>query len=298
MKSLPALLIALPLMQASATAAVLFSDTFDRADSRNIDASLTGITDNTGSSLAADAAYSQSWLDPNSAAPTYGVQDGVATNGGGAQILSNQLRLAVGAGTSNAYVNHNFINASILAAGGFSVTIDVTGYNQSGSAEQGGGFAIGMSQAEAASARDAWDVNPSMTGAFNIGGVIGNTVPGVIVSDFWIAIRGNNSLAWGGNTGTVSGVTGLAAKTGTINVDFEFADFTLGSLVNYEVSLNSVTQGSGSFAWSGTNENYIGIDARDNTFVGFDNFSVNTIPEPTSAAMMLLGAAGFLRRRR
>ena len=50
--------------------AILFRDTFDRADSRNIDASLTGITDNTGAPLVADAVYSQPWLDPNSAPPT------------------------------------------------------------------------------------------------------------------------------------------------------------------------------------------------------------------------------------
>ncbi len=90
---------------------VIFADNFNRADSRDIQASLTGITDSTGSSLAADAVYSQPHLDPNNAAPTFGVQDGDAANGGGAQILSSQLQLAVGAGTSDAYVNHNFVNS-------------------------------------------------------------------------------------------------------------------------------------------------------------------------------------------
>ena len=49
---------------------VLFSDTFDRANSHDIQASLTGITDNTSSGLAADTVYTQAWLDPNNAAPT------------------------------------------------------------------------------------------------------------------------------------------------------------------------------------------------------------------------------------
>jgi PEP-CTERM motif len=276
---------------------VLFSDTFNRADSRDIQASLTGITDNTGSSLAADGVYSQPWLDPNNAAPTYGVQDGVAANGGGAQILSSQLQLAVGAGTSDAYVNHNFVNASILSADGFSISLDVGGYTQTGY-QQGGAFALGMSASEAASAGDAFDENPSMTGAFNDGSTIGLAPPGTVVSDFWLALRGNNTLAWGSGSGTISGVTGLSAKIGTISANFSFGDFNAGSTVNYEVFLNGVSEGTGSFTWSGTDENYIGIDARDSGGVSFDNFSVSAVPEPSTVALVMVGAAGWLIRRR
>lgn len=303
MKPIPTLL-ALSLMQASAHGAVIFADNFDRADlveDRNIDGSLTGITDNTGSSLPANGVYTHGWIDPNNNDPINGIQDTGAApngpaNGGGSRILNNRLQLAVGQGTSNAFVNHNFINPAILAAGGFSVTLDVTGYNQSGSNGQGGGFAIGMSQAEADGSGDAFDGASRMTGAF--GTLIGAAVPAQVTSDFWIAIRGNNSLVWGGDTGTVAGVTGLAAKTGTITVDFSFTSFTLGSLVNYEVYLNSVSQGTGTFTWSGTDENYIGIDARDDTGVGFDNFAVTVVPEPSAAALGLLGAVALLRRRR
>ena len=79
MRTIPTLL-ALSLIQASAHAAVLFADTFDRADSNNIDASLSGITDNTGSSLAADGVYLHGQIDPNAAHPTYGAPDGNAAN--------------------------------------------------------------------------------------------------------------------------------------------------------------------------------------------------------------------------
>jgi len=289
----------------------LFSDNFNRADSRNIQAVQTGITDNTGDSLTAGApgnVYSQPWLDANNKYPTYGVQDGVANNGGGAQILSSQLQLAVGAGTSDLFVNHNFINSSILSAGGFTVSLDVNGYNQTGY-QQGGAFAIGMTQAEAANTGDAFDEGtgvgeaPSMTGAFNDGSTIGATVPisgGTVASDFWVALRGNNTLVWGGNSGTISGVTGLSAKTGTISAKFTFSSFSAGSTVNYQVFYNGTSEGTGSFTWSDNNANYIGLDARDNTAVILDNFSIATVPEPSAIAIMLggSGVAGLLIRRR
>ncbi len=261
MKSATALLLASSLLHSAAAGVVLFEDTFDRDDSRNIDATLTGITDHTGSALPADGVYSQPWLDPNNGPPAYGVQDGASTNGGGAQVLSHQLQLAVGSGTSNAYINHNFVNASILSAGGFSVTIDVTGYNQA-ARQQGGGFAVGMSAAEAATAADPWETTtPTMVAAWTndpygfLGAPVGPD-PTNVVSDFWIGIRGNNSLAWGSNTGTVQGVANLGFKTGTISVDFTMTDFNAGSTVNYEVFLNDVSRGTGSFTWSDTDANY------------------------------------------
>ena len=263
---------------------ILFKDTFDRADSRNIDSALTGVTDRTGAPLAADNFYQHGHIDPNNNAPTYGIQDADAANGGGVQILSNRLQLAVGAGTSNLFVNHNFTNAAITETGGFSVSLEVTGYTQT-ARQQGGGFAIGMSQAEAQSAEDAFNLTAPMTGAFNDASSIGAAVPGAVVSDFWVALRGNNSLAWGGSSGVIGGTSGFAARTGTITVNFAVTDFNAGSTVAYEVFLNGVTQGTGSFIWSGTNENFIGIDARDSTAVGFDNFSVSTFA-PTPAVVL------------
>lgn len=288
---------------------VLYSDNFNRPDNRNIQASQTGITDNTGDNLTAGVpgtVYSQPWLDPNNAYPTYGTQDGNAANGGGAQILSSQLQLAVGAGTSDLYINHNFVNPSILSAGGFTVSLDINGYNQSTS-QQGGAFAIGMTQSEAGSTADAFNEGivagqpaaPSMTGAFNSQNGIGSTVPGLVASDFWLALRGDGSLAWGGGNGTtIQGVTGLA-KTGTISANFLFSDFNAGSTVDYTIYYNGVSKGTGSFAWSDTDANYIGLDARDNTAVNFDNLTIaTTVPEPSVTLLGFLGAAALLIHRR
>ncbi len=173
----------------------------------------------------------------------------------------------------------------------------MNGYNQA-TFNQGGAFAIGMSLTEAASAGDAFDVNPSMTGAFNSASTIGLAVPGTVLSDFWLALRGNNTMVWGGSSGLISGVTGLGVKTGTISATFSFSDFNAGSTVNYEVFFNGASEGTGSFTWSGSDENYIGLDARDSTGVSLDNFGVTTIPEPSAALLGLLAAAGWLLRRR
>ncbi len=294
MKSLPALLIVLPLAQASATAAVLFSDSFDRADSRNIDATLTGIVDNTGSSIPADAVYSQPWIDPNSASPVYGVQDGNPANGGGTQILANKLQLKVGVGTTNAYINHNFINADILTAGGFSITVDVSGYNQA-TINQGGAFGIGMTAAEAASMRDA--VANSNNEA-HLSNAFGATFPGQTnaVADFWFAVRGNSTVTWGSRD-TIFGSAVVAAKTGRISANFSVPDFNSGSTVGFEVFYEGGSVGTGSFAWTDSNANFIGLDGRDNSFLNLDNLSIATIPEP-SVALLGLAGLGFLTRRR
>lgn len=299
---LPAAAFAIPFACSTASGAVLFSDNFNRADSYNIQAAGAVIQNNTGSALAGGAPgtiYSQPHLDPNNRAPGYAAPNTDPVDGGGARILSNTLQLAAQQpGTSNAYVNHNFTNASILDAGGFSVSLDVTAYDGTG-IQQGGAFALGMSQTEAASARDAFDLTaPKMTGAFHDTSTINAIVGGNVISDFWIALRGNGSLAWGGGTGSTINGMGSVGRTGTIRVDFYMNSFALGSSVNYHVFLNSVERGSGTFAWSEANQNYIGLDARSGPGTSFDNFSVNTVPEVSSVMLALVAAPGLLRRRR
>lgn len=256
-----------------AEAGILFEDTFDRPDSRNTSAVPDGIINNTGTAFAPGGVYSHPFLDPNNAAPTYGVEDAVAANGGGAQIAWNNLQLAVGAGTSNAFLNHNFTNAAIPAAGGFSVSLDVLSYTQTTNG-QGGGFAIGMTQAEAASTGDSFNGASRLTGGF--GTALGAAVPAASVSDFWVVLRGNNSLVWGGKSGTVQGVSGLSSKLGTVAANFRFANFNAGTTVNYEVLVDGIIKGKGSFTWSDNASNFIGLDVRDAALVSLDNFRVAT----------------------
>lgn len=272
----------------TAGAAVLFADNFDRTNSRNIDGSPAGITNNTGSVLSVDGVYSTPWVDP---ANDPGPQDANAANGGGTQINNSRLELAVGAGTSNAFVNHNFVNPSILAAGGFTVSLDVLAY--AGTNEGfGGAFAVGMSQAEAASGSDAFTGAPNnskFTNAFPQ--LFANTK-----SDFWIGLRGdaNQELAWGhgavgaGSLGNGFYVANVDAKIGTIAVDFYVTSFDSGASVDYEVFYNGASKGIGAFTWSESSANYIGIDSRDGTAVVFDNFVISAIPEPTSLVSLAM----------
>lgn len=307
MKIISALLVALPIGASISSGAVLFSDNFDRDNSNNIQNSNTGVINNTGSILnggTPGTIYSQPHLDPLNRAPGYANPDTIASNGGGARILNNQLQLAAQQpGTSNAYINHNFVNASIVAAGGFSVSLDITAYEGTANI-QGGAFAVGLSKSEADSAGDAYDLaatpegNKRMTGAFHETAILNSTVGNTVVSDFWIALRGNGSLVWGGASGsTLNGVAGVG-RTGTVSVDFSFSSFAAGSTVNYTVYLNSVQQGQGTFAWSESNQNYIGLDARSGPGTSFDNLVIQTIPEPSAALLGLLAAPGLLRRKR
>ena len=273
----------------AARADVLFGDKFTRADNTTaIDATLGGITDNTGSSLAAGGVYAR----PFSKLTT------------SSQIAGNQLKLATGTGSSNAYIDHNFTNGNILTDGGFRVSVDVTGMNKTTAAGKGGSFSVGMSKARANSAGDALFARTKMQDGISGDG---NAATSQSIADFWVMLRGDGSLVWGGlgNSITGSDESGLlgkvdvGSKTGLISAVFTLSSFNAAETVNYEVFFDGVSKGSGSFTWSESNQNYIGLDARDKQGVTFDNLSIETIPEP--ATLGLIGSVGigvlFIRRR-
>ena len=295
----------------SVSAQTVFSDTFNRPDSRNIGvgpgALPAGVTNNTGTDFTTTGVYSTPFVDPANAT----VQDGDPLNGGGTAIVNNALNLAIGAGTSNAYVNHNFTNSAFLANGNFTVSLDVT--KPAGTAkQQGGAFAIGMTAAEAALGGDSFndgvgDIGgPAYTFAFNAAAPDDGVAVTNTLSDFWVALRANGTLSFGGGGGvagtggTVTTIGGLATS-GTISATFTAADFNAGSTVGVQVFLDGALQGTTSFQWSDSNANYIGLDARDGTAVPLDNFVVSTtpVPEPASLAALALGTGLLgLRRRR
>jgi hypothetical protein len=293
--------VAAAVLSQQLSAAVIFLDTFNRSDTNNIDAdNTTGITNNTGSALGPDAVYTSPWIDPNYLAGA----DTVATNGGGQRIKSNLLE-KYNAGTVNMFVNHNFTNASILSAGGFTVSLDVVATSQS-TFGQGTAIAVGMSLAEAQIGHDANDggtaaaVTPiaKFTNAFQNS----TFTTGTVLSDFYFALRGDGMLAWGvGGAPSVAAPTSVTvgSKTGTLSASFELSSFAAGSPVNYTVFFNGVAKGSGTFNWSDTDANYIGVDARDSTLVQMDNFDISTrVPEPTALALwaMALACVGVWNR--
>jgi hypothetical protein len=209
--------------------------------------------------LGIDGVYSTPWVDPDN----QGIgPDTDAADGGGQRILGNEFQLKYNAGTANAFVNHNFTNAAIVSAGGFAVSLDILGYNQTTNG-QGAMIAVGMSQTEALAGRDANDGSVALgapgnkyTNAFQNGVTTAN-----VLSDFYIGLRGDGTLAWGIGTGNSGGsgapaptFVSVGSKTGTISANFGITNFNAGSTVDYEVFFNGVSKGLGQFTWSGSNE--------------------------------------------
>lgn len=288
------------------SADIIFSDNYDRPDNRNIDGSIQGIIDNTGSNLSIDSTYLHGFIDPNN---DTGI-DGNAANGGGAQIIGNQLELADGAGTSNTFINHNFTNQTFLNAGGFNLTLDIAGTQGQSSGAFGGGFAIGMTMAEALDTGDALQGEGSSTNNYKMqDGLLdgANTVDEIAISDFWTVLRADGTLVWGGFGNSVTGTdeSGLfgslavGSDAGTLSADFFFSDFTAGSNVDYDLYFDGVLAGSGSFQWSDTDSNYIGLEGRDSNGVLFDNLTIAAVPEPASGSCLaMLAMFGLAWRRR
>lgn len=290
----------------TAKASVVFMDTFDRDTEFDLNGSMTGITNNTGDAFP-DGVYDNGFVDANYPGAA---ADGNAANGGTAKIDDSQLRLAAGPGTSNTFIRRNFVD---LGSKVFSVSLEVTGYGGGAGSGHGGGFGVGMSLDEALSTGDAQNGNTAAgDGDFKMQDGLqdgGNQVSDVAVSDFWAVLRGDGFLqvgTKGHNFPASEGVFGpghlnsidVGANTGTIKAAFSAPDFNDGTSVQYRLFFNDQPIDIGSFVWAGTDENYIGIDARHGSYVSFDNFTVS-VPEPSTAVLTLLAVgAGIVCCRR
>ena len=230
----------------------LFNDSYDRPNNTDIDASSTGMG-GTLSPLVYVEAFEGS---------------GAATS---IQILSNQLNVAMGAGMSSLFLDHNFIDASLLTTDGFSVSIDVVGITTADdTGNRFGGFGIGHTRDEALAARDSFDsaapFRPNLARAGQ----------GIGVSDFYVDLALDMNLrVW--SKGTLLETIAVGAASGTIRTDFYVPDFNAGSTVVAEVYFNGVKQATQSFTWDYTDANYLGISGRTAAAgVFLDNLAVAT----------------------
>jgi hypothetical protein len=254
----------------NANAAVLFSDSYDRVNMTDIDASSVGMS-GTLSPVVYQEAFEGS---------------GQSTS---IQVIGSQLNVARGVGMSSLYLDHNFTDASILSAGGFSMAMDVVRIATADDiANRFGGFGVGMTAAEAAAAGDSFD------SAAPFRGVVGWGDKGI--SDFFVDLALDKNLRlW--NNGHIVNTINVGAAAGTIAVDFLFADFNAGTQVTAVVYFNGVQQDMRSFTWDHTGSNFIGISGRtaaDGVFL--DNLEIATVPEP--ATLLVLGLGSLLVRRR
>ena len=233
---------------ASLHATPLFTDTFDRPDSEDLNES----TDGKSGILGA-----LEWIQLDGG------------GGGTLEVEDNQLKggddLARG-GWAMSYLDHNFADPAIAGAGGFSISIDMVNYATTG-ATRHMGIAVGMSEADA----EGWSHNNP------------NNLDYV---DLFVGYRGNQSAIQVFESGdmvidnTDAGGPGTLPKT--LRVDFSFSSFAAGSLVDYVVTFGDEEMGSGSFEWSGTDENYIGVYSNLSNRQGvMDNFEITAdVPVP------------------
>jgi hypothetical protein len=236
---------------------VLFSDSYDRANNIDIDASSAGMA-----GTLSPMTYVESF--EGSGLPT------------SIQIAANQLDVAYKLpgqiGMSNLYLDHNFTDAAILTAGGFSISLDVVSIVTSDdAANRYGGFGVGMTQAEAAA---AGDINDSATTMRARGILAGSSTVGIC--DFFVDTALDNNLrVW--SNGAVLATVNVGSYVGTIKAEFIMSDFNAGTWVTAKVYFNNVLKTTVTFDWDNTGANYIGISGRSvMPGVVVDNLNIQT----------------------
>lgn len=254
----------------TAGAATLFADNFNRANDTDLNASTDG---KSGSLGALD------WLVRNGGA------------GGASFISDNTLRLGENQsdgsgnnGFATAYLNHNFIDGMITTGGEFTVSVALSNTLITAGGTRFTGFTVGNSLAEVQN----WSRNtPAYTSDFFIGYDPTGTKE--------VRIFTNGSA-------TDDYQQGIDLSAGaTLSVRFSgISNFNTGSTVTYEAFINGGTAvKTGTFNWSGTNENYLNVFSNYTHNSGtLDNYSVTVIPEPSAALLGGLGMLALLRRRR
>jgi len=221
---------------------VLFADTFDRANSTDLNAPATGKSGSLGALNYTARTFNTVSLD----------------------ISSNSLRINGPASNGSfgglVFINdHNFTDAAITSGGGFSVGVDLAAYSTAGSGRQ---MTVGVGQSLA-------DLNAQS-----------GVAPGDHVSDLLVAYRGTtDSLEIYKNGNLDSGETitgGLPTAPATMRIEYSLSDFNAGSTVAYNVFFDdSLTAfASGSFTWSGTNENYLSLSSNLSNDARFDNLEI------------------------
>ncbi len=170
---------------------VLFSDTFNRSANTDIDALSDGM-----SGTLSPMIYQEAFEGSGAASSI--------------QILSNQLNIAVGAGMSSLFLDHNYIDSEILAADGFSVSMDVVSITTADDiANRFGGFGIGNTRNEALNAKDSVD----STTPFRPNVARANM--GYGVSDFYVDLALDQNLRIWSN-GNLLNTISVGAASGTI----------------------------------------------------------------------------------
>ena len=279
MKKIIVLLVSLSIYSIANAAnpgTTLFSDNFDRSTAQevDIDATSTGM----GGSLAPLTYVEQG--------------DNLIGTDTFTNIIDNQLHMAYGPNATSMYIDHNFSDTQILTDKGLRVGLTIVS-NDGGFTDQDRwvGFGIGNSLEE---------VTNSLLD-YNLDGEFGTTAPfyrfrgsldrGVNapgISDIhigWSPLDGgvievfkNGSTVAGGENYNIAGIVLSGNGDDRLELELYFDDMNEGTEVEAYILWNSEVVGVDSFTWDHTNENYIGITARQggNGFTT-DDLKVDTV---------------------
>ncbi len=255
---------------ATATPAVgqvtLFADSFARTTQPNedIDADSTGMGGTLGSLIYVENG------------------DTIAGSATSTNIAGDALHLAVGPNASALYLGHNFVDPAISTQGGFSIRLDIVSNDgTAGDTERYVGFGVGGSLTEFT---NQTQLDNNATAAESaLRGNFGTASNGF--ADLWVGyspnsggsiqvFRNGNSAATFDNDGS-----GFGTPSGqTLEVQFSVSDFNQGSPVGATILFGGVEVGQQVFTWDNTGENYIGINARqDSNGFTVDNLDITAL---------------------
>ncbi|WP_372846224.1 sialate O-acetylesterase, partial [Pontiella sp.] len=226
----------------SVTGAVMFADTFDRDAGTDLNASTDGKSGYLGALNYTGRTIGTVTLDIN----------------------NNTLRINGPAGDGAygglVYINnHNFVDPSIETGGGFSISVDIAEYSTLGSGRQ---MSVGVGQT-LADLDAQTGVNPVSQ-----------------VSDLVVAYRNTTDTLEIYKNGVLDEaetvIGGLPDASTTMRVEYTLASFDAGSTVTYNVFFDDAYTAfaSGSFTWSGTDENYISLASNLSNDSRFDNLEI------------------------
>ena len=222
-------------------------DLFERNDNVDIDAETGGIS-GTMSPLPYIESYEGSGLSDST------------------QITGEKLQMATGNGMGVMYIDHNFVDPSIINSGGFAIMLDIWEINGGDAPEDRfGGFGIGLTQAEADSAgdiSDAYALRPRADGS-----------GAIALSDLFVDLALDGTLrVWTGNT--LRHQYNVGQTYGRIRADILMPDFSSDNNAIARIYFNDTILGYESFNWDHINQNYIGLSARASNYVKMDNLVI------------------------
>lgn len=213
-------------------------------------------------------------------------------SGGGnfTQTSANQLNIVAGASNwVGARLDHDFVDSSITAAGGFTISFDFDPFPGTvGNIQRGATFTLGQT-------------DTYLSGANEFAESQASTPLGIrFRNDRLTVFRAGTSINYLFADIDISiPADGVRNFSMTVNTD----DFSIGGDGTFDVFINGFPVNLGAndtIAWT-TGENYLALAAWDRPTDGvlIDNLIITTIPEPGSVALVgLVGLVGLLTRRR